>query len=66
MLPSQRAHFDIPSDVAYLNAAGWSPLPRATQQAAQRRRRAQGPAVEARCRTSRTRSTSGPAPPPRR
>ena len=35
MLPSQRAHFDIPSDVAYLNAAGWSPLPRATQQAAQ-------------------------------
>ena len=33
MLPSQRAHFDIPSDVAYLNAAGWSPLPRATQEA---------------------------------
>src|ERR1051325_8219087 len=35
MLSSQRALFDIPSDVAYLNAAGWSPLPRATQQAAQ-------------------------------
>jgi selenocysteine lyase/cysteine desulfurase len=35
MLSSQRAHFDIPADVAYLNAAGWSPLPRATQQAAQ-------------------------------
>ncbi|MBV8840148.1 MAG: aminotransferase class V-fold PLP-dependent enzyme [Alphaproteobacteria bacterium] len=34
MLPSQRAQFDIPSDVAYLNAAGWSPLPRATQDAA--------------------------------
>ena len=34
MLPSQRAHFDIPADVAYLNAAGWSPLPRATQEAA--------------------------------
>src|SRR6187402_2566770 len=34
MLPSQRAHFDIPADVAYLNAAGWSPLPRATQDAA--------------------------------
>src|SRR3954463_8432945 len=33
MLPSQRALFDIPSDVAYLNAAGWSPLPRATQDA---------------------------------
>ena len=34
MLPSQRALFDIPRDVAYLNAAGWSPLPRATQDAA--------------------------------
>jgi len=34
MLSSQRALFDIPSDVAYLNAAGWSPLPRATQEAA--------------------------------
>src|SRR4051794_14925115 len=33
MLPSQRALFDIPSDVCYLNAAGWSPLPRATQEA---------------------------------
>jgi selenocysteine lyase/cysteine desulfurase len=35
MLSSQRALFDIPPDVAYLNAAGWSPLPRATQKAAQ-------------------------------
>ena len=34
MLPSQRALFDIPADVAYLNAASWSPLPRATQDAA--------------------------------
>src|SRR5436305_14105135 len=34
MLTSQRALFDIPADVAYLNAAGWSPLPRATQDAA--------------------------------
>src|SRR3954471_5105724 len=33
MLPSQRALFDVPSDVCYLNAAGWSPLPRATQEA---------------------------------
>jgi selenocysteine lyase/cysteine desulfurase len=33
MLPSQRALFDIPADVAYLNAAGWSPLPRVTQEA---------------------------------
>ena len=34
MLSSQRTLFDIPSDVAYLNAAAWSPLPRATQEAA--------------------------------
>lgn len=34
MLPSQRALFDIPPDVCYLNAAGWSPLPHATQEAA--------------------------------
>jgi selenocysteine lyase/cysteine desulfurase len=33
MLTSQRALFDIPSEVSYLNAAGWSPLPRATQEA---------------------------------
>jgi selenocysteine lyase/cysteine desulfurase len=34
MLSSQRTLFDIPADVAYLNSAGWSPLPRATQDAA--------------------------------
>jgi len=34
MLSSQRALFDIPDDVCYLNAAGWSPLPRTTQEAA--------------------------------
>jgi len=34
MLPSQRALFDIPAEVTYLNAAAWSPLPRATQDAA--------------------------------
>jgi selenocysteine lyase/cysteine desulfurase len=33
MLPSQRALFDIPRDVCYLNAASWSPLPLATQEA---------------------------------
>ena len=33
MLTCQRALFDIPSDVAYFNAAGWSPLPLATQEA---------------------------------
>lgn len=34
MLASQRHQFDIPRDVAYLNAAAWSPLPLATQEAA--------------------------------
>ena len=33
MLGSQRALFDIPRDIAYLNAASWSPLPLATQEA---------------------------------
>lgn len=33
MLPSQRDKFDIPRHVVYLNAASWSPLPLATQQA---------------------------------
>ena len=33
MLPSQRALFDIPRDICYLNAASWSPLPVATQEA---------------------------------
>jgi selenocysteine lyase/cysteine desulfurase len=33
MLASQRAQFDIPREVCYLNAASWSPLPRATQAA---------------------------------
>ncbi len=36
MLPCQRDEFDIPRDVAYLNAASWSPLPRAVQEAGQR------------------------------
>ena len=33
MLACQRDEFDIPRDVTYLNAASWSPLPRAVQQA---------------------------------
>jgi len=33
MLPSQRHLFDIPREVAYLNAAAWSPLPKAVQAA---------------------------------
>jgi len=33
MLPSQRALFDIPREVCFLNAASWSPLPRASQEA---------------------------------
>jgi selenocysteine lyase/cysteine desulfurase len=33
MLPSQRAQFDLPRETCYLNAAAWSPLPRAVQAA---------------------------------
>jgi selenocysteine lyase/cysteine desulfurase len=33
MLPSQRGLFDIPRQICYLNAASWSPLPIATQEA---------------------------------
>jgi selenocysteine lyase/cysteine desulfurase len=33
MLPSQRGLFDIPREICYLNAASWSPLPIATQDA---------------------------------
>ncbi len=33
MLPSQRALFDIPREICFLNAASWSPLPLATQEA---------------------------------
>ena len=35
MLASQRPLFDIPRDVAYFNAAGWSPIPRAVAEAGQ-------------------------------
>ncbi|MEZ5844143.1 MAG: aminotransferase class V-fold PLP-dependent enzyme [Hyphomicrobiaceae bacterium] len=34
MLPSQRHLFDIPRDVTFFNAAAWSPLPKATVDAA--------------------------------
>jgi len=34
MLPSQRAAFDIPPDICYLNAASYSPLPLRTLEAA--------------------------------
>src|SRR5581483_3519633 len=33
-LPSQRALFDMPREICYLNAASYSPLPRKTQEAA--------------------------------
>jgi selenocysteine lyase/cysteine desulfurase len=33
MLPCQRDAFDMPRDIAYLNSAAWSPLPRASQEA---------------------------------
>jgi selenocysteine lyase/cysteine desulfurase len=36
MLTSQRSLFDIPRNVCYLNAAAWSPLPLAVQEAGRR------------------------------
>lgn len=36
MLASQRALFDIPRDVAYFNAAGWGPIPKAVVEAGMR------------------------------
>jgi selenocysteine lyase/cysteine desulfurase len=36
MLPCQRHLFDIPREVAYLNAAAWSPLPLPVQEAGRR------------------------------
>jgi selenocysteine lyase/cysteine desulfurase len=48
MLPSQRALFDIPEDVCYLNAAAVGPLPRAVKEAGERgvARKAQPWAIE--------------------
>ena len=36
MLPSQRELFDVPREICYFNAAGWSPLPLATIEAARK------------------------------
>src|SRR5580658_6622768 len=36
MLPSQRALFDIPREICYLNAAAFGPLPHTVQQAGER------------------------------
>ena len=36
MLASQRALFDLPSDICYLNAASYGPLPLATVETARR------------------------------
>ena len=33
MLPSQRDAFDMPRDICYLNAAAYTPLPQASQEA---------------------------------
>jgi hypothetical protein len=64
MLPSQRALFDLPRDVCYLNAAGWSPLPLAVQEAGRAGVARKGRPWDSR-RTSPPRSTSGPARPRR-
>ena len=42
MLPSQRALFDIPHEVCFLNAASWSPLPLATIAAGEKAVRRKG------------------------
>ena len=42
MLSSQRALFDIPSDVCFLNAASWSPLPLADIEAGEKAVRRKG------------------------
>jgi selenocysteine lyase/cysteine desulfurase len=42
MLPSQRALFDIPREVCFLNAASWSPLPRVTMEAGEKAVRRKG------------------------
>ncbi len=42
MLSSQRALFDIPSDVCFLNAASWSPLPLAAIEAGEKAVRRKG------------------------
>ena len=47
MLASQRALFDIPRDVCYLNAASCSPLPLQDAGSRPRRGRAQGQALDA-------------------
>jgi len=60
MLPSQRALFDLPREVCYLNAAGWSPLPLAVQQAGREGVSRKGGLGNWR-RSSRPRSTSGRA-----
>ncbi len=47
MLPSQRALFDIPPDICYLNAASYSPLPIRTLEAGRAAVWPQGHAVDA-------------------
>lgn len=63
MLPSQRALFDIPEDVCYLNAAAVGPLPRAMKEAGERgvARKAQPWTIEP---GNAHASSSAPAPPP--
>ena len=61
MLPSQRALFDMPREVCYLNAASWSPLPLKTLEAGRAAvgRKGQPWKLPA---ASPTSSTSAPAP----
>ena len=65
MLGSQRAAFDIPREVAYLNAASWSPLPKAVQAAGHEGVARKGQPWNWK-RRSTPRNSPAPARPPRR
>ncbi len=64
MLPSQRALFDIPREVCYLNAASWGPLPRAVMEAGRAGVARKGQPWTQPPGAIRRRSTNAPAPPP--
>ena len=64
MLSSQRALFDIPRDVCYLNSASYSPLPLKTQEAARAAVGHKGRTLDARCLFCRAASMSARGSPP--
>ena len=65
MLASQRALFEMPRDICYLNAASYSPLPLETQEAGRAAVGRKGSPLDARAPASPTASTSAHARPQR-